>query len=161
DGGDYYRRLLTLTEAGEGFTESAVIGEVTGLSIGDRYLFDAAGECVTTLAASPAADSVAEHLPSLTTQSPPATGPGLAFLPHRPRVTLLLVGGGHVSQAVAGLAADCGFSIWVIDDRERFASKEMFPAAGRLMVGSIGETLRGLVPGLTPATYALVMTRGH
>jgi xanthine dehydrogenase accessory factor len=161
DGGDYYRRLLSLTEAGEGFTEAAVIGDAAGVSIGDRYLFNATGSQVTALAATTAWDAVAAHLPSLTTQSRPATVRGIAFLPHRPRVTLLLVGGGHVSQAVARLGAECGFSVWVVDDRERFASKELFPAADRLFVGSIGDTLRALVPALTPATYALVMTRGH
>jgi xanthine dehydrogenase accessory factor len=161
DRGDYYRRLLALTESGAGFTEAAVIADAAGLPVGDRYLFDAAGKHVHSLAASPAWDAVAAHLPPLTTQSRPATVRGIAFLPHRPRITLLLVGGGHVSQAVARLGAECGFSIWVVDDRERFASKELFPAAERLFVGSIGETLRTLVPALTPATYALVMTRGH
>jgi xanthine dehydrogenase accessory factor len=161
DRGDYYRRLLERTEAGEGFTEGAVIGDAAGLAIGDRYLFDAAGKPIDALAASPVWDAVAAHLPPLTTQSRPATVKGIAFLPHRPRITLLLVGGGHVSQAVARLAAECGFSIWVVDDRERFASKELFPAADRLLVGSVGETLRTVIATLTPATYALVMTRGH
>jgi xanthine dehydrogenase accessory factor len=160
-GGDYYRRLLALTEAGEGFTEAAVIGDAAGLSIGDRFLFGATGNQIAALAMTPSWEAVAAHLPSLTTQSRPATVRGITFLPHRPRITLLLVGGGHVSQAVARLAAECGFSVWVVDDRERFASKELFPAADRLFVGSIGDTLRNVVPSLTPATYALVMTRGH
>ena len=159
--GDYYRRLLALTEGGEGFTEAAVIADAAGLPVGDRYLFNAAGQPVAALAASPAWDAVAAHLPSLTTQSRPATVRGIAFLPHRPRVRLLLVGGGHVGQAVARLGAECGFSIWVVDDRESFANRDRFPAADRLLIGSIGETLRTLVPTLAPATYALVMTRGH
>src|SRR4051812_40600474 len=160
-GADYSRALLDRTERGTGYTEAAVVGEAAGLPVGDRYLFDAAGPPVAALADAPIWEAVAARLPALTPRSRPATVRGIAFLPHRPRITLLLVGGGHVGQAVARLAAEVGFSIWVVDDRERFASRELFPAADRLFVGSIGETLRGLVPNLTPATYALVMTRGH
>jgi xanthine dehydrogenase accessory factor len=158
---DYYRRLLALTESGSGFTEAVVIGEAAGQPIGDRYLVDASGKSVASLAEFPDWTAVGDQLPPLSTRSRPSTIRGIAYLPVRPRVTLLLVGGGHVSQAVARLAAEVGFSVWVVDDRERFAGPELFPSANRFLVGSIGETLRGLVPQLTPASYALVMTRGH
>src|SRR5213078_2540637 len=86
---------------------------------------------------------------------------GIAYLPTLPRVTVFLVGGGHVGQAVARLAAEVGFDVWVLDDRDRFASPERFPAASRRFVGDIGTTLRDLAPALTPSTFALVLTRGH
>src|SRR5262249_18267304 len=85
----------------------------------------------------------------------------VAYLPAPPRVTVLLVGGGHVGQAVARLAAEVDFDVWVLDDRDRYASPERFPAAERLLVGDIGPTLRGLAPTLTPSVYAVVLTRGH
>jgi xanthine dehydrogenase accessory factor len=82
-------------------------------------------------------------------------------MPAQPRVTLLLVGGGHVGQAVAQLASDVGFDIWVLDDRDRFVSPERFPTASRRLVGDIGITLRDLAPALTPHTFAVILTRGH
>jgi xanthine dehydrogenase accessory factor len=160
-GADYYRALAALAERGDGFTEAVAIGEGSGLPVGDRYLFDAAGTPVTALADVPVWEAVIAQLPAPSPKSRPATVRGIAFLPTKPRITLLLVGGGHVSQAVARLAGEVGFRVWVVDDRERFASRECFPNADRLMVGSIGDTLAGLAPQLTPATYALAMTRGH
>jgi xanthine dehydrogenase accessory factor len=79
-----------------------------------------------------------------------------------PRITLLIVGGGHVGQAVAKLAAEVDFDIWVLDDRERYASRERFPSAQRLVVGEIGPALNELVEReVNPSTYCLVVTRGH
>ena len=78
-----------------------------------------------------------------------------------PRVTLLLVGGGHVGHAVAKLAAEVGFDVWVLDDRERYVGADRFPAASRRLIGDIGTTLRGLAPSLTPSTFAVILTRGH
>ena len=86
---------------------------------------------------------------------------GVAYLPALPRVTLLLVGGGHVGNAVAKLAAEVGFDIWVLDDRERYVSADRFPTASRRLVGDIGTTLRDLAPALTPSTFSVILTRGH
>jgi xanthine dehydrogenase accessory factor len=74
---------------------------------------------------------------------------------------LLIVGAGHVGQAVARLAAEVDFDVWVLDDRASFASRERFPSAHRLLVGAIGSTLQQLAPSLTPSTFCLIMTRGH
>jgi xanthine dehydrogenase accessory factor len=74
---------------------------------------------------------------------------------------LLPVGGGHVGQAVAKLASDVGFDIWVLDDRERFVGPERFPTARRRLTGDIGTVLKELAPTLTPATFAVILTRGH
>ena len=68
---------------------------------------------------------------------------GIAYLPILPRITLLIVGGGHVGQAVAKLAAEVDFDIWVLDDRERYASRERFPGRAGC-VGDIGGTLKDL-----------------
>src|SRR5262245_34558653 len=35
----YYRRMRSLADAGEGFTEAVVITDAAGLPVGDRYLF--------------------------------------------------------------------------------------------------------------------------
>jgi xanthine dehydrogenase accessory factor len=87
---------------------------------------------------------------------------GVAYLPILPRVTLLLVGGGHVAQAVTRLAAEVDFDVWVLDDREAYASPQRFPAAQRRFVGDIGATLKELVrTEVGPSVYALIVTRGH
>jgi xanthine dehydrogenase accessory factor len=155
----YYHRLHELAERGDGFTEAVVIaGE---LPPGDRYLFDPAGAPAAHLAGRPAWDAVAAHLAPLASRPRPAVRHGIAYLPTPPRVTVLLVGGGHVGQAVARLAADVGFDVWVLDDREKYASRDRFPTASRRLVGDIGATLKDLAPALTPSVYAVILTRGH
>lgn len=169
----YYRKLHDLAERGAGYTEAVVIGDALGLPIGDRYLFDAEGALAEHLAADGNRDmdsaigtrsvptTITDNLRPLSSHPKPATRHGIAYLPAQPRITLLLVGGGHVGQAVARLAADVGFDIWVLDDRDKFVSPERFPTAGRRLVGDIGTTLRDLVPTLTPSTFAVILTRGH
>jgi xanthine dehydrogenase accessory factor len=157
----YYQSLHALADRGAGYTEAVVIGDALGLPVGDRYLFDATGAPASQLADQPNWERVAEHLTPLSARPKPATRHGVAYLPASPRITLLLVGGGHVGQAVARLAADVGFDIWVQDDRDRFVSPERFPTASRRLVGDIGTTLRDLAPALTPSTFAVILTRGH
>jgi xanthine dehydrogenase accessory factor len=69
---------------------------------------------------------------------------------------------------VARLAADVDFDIWVLDDRQAYASRERFPSARQRTVGDIGQTLKELVKArddgsaqVTPSHYALIVTRGH
>jgi xanthine dehydrogenase accessory factor len=157
----YYRRLHELADRGDGFTEVVVVGDAAGLTVGDRYLFDAGGSLNTQFADRPAAETVAAGLVQLSSRPKPALRQGVVYLPTLPRVTVLLVGGGHVGQAVARLASDVGFDVCVLDDRDRFAGPERFPTASRRMVGDIGVTLRDLAPKLTPHTFALILTRGH
>jgi len=157
----YYRELLPLLEIGMGFTEAVVIAETTGLAVGDRYLFDATGQAIHCSAARPVWDVIAAHLPPLASRRRPEVHSGVAYLPTHPRITLLLVGGGHVSLAVARLAAEVDFRVWVLDDREKFANADRFPTADRFFVGNIGGTLREVVPHLGTNTFALIMTRGH
>ena len=71
----------------------------------------------------------------------------------------MIVGAGHVGQAVAELAAQAGFDVWVVDDRQQYANRERFPAAQRILVGPIDEVIPTLQ--ITPLTYALIVTRGH
>ncbi|HVS37153.1 MAG TPA: XdhC family protein [Gemmataceae bacterium] len=153
----YYRGLGELAEVGRGFTEAVVVGERAG----DRYLFDGDGVLAAFLAERPAPEAVAAQLSPLAERPRPATRQGVAYLPILPRVVLFLVGGGHVGQATARLAAEVGFEIWVLDDREQYITPERFPAASRRLAGEIGPTLADLAPSLAPNVYALILTRGH
>ncbi|HMF12305.1 MAG TPA: XdhC family protein, partial [Gemmataceae bacterium] len=128
---------------------------------GGRHLFDGNGQPVARLANGTTPADIAAHLVPLDRRPGPSVQHGIAYLPVLPRITLLIVGGGHVGQAVAKLGAEVDFDIWVLDDRERYASRERFPLAQRLLVGDIGGTLAKLAAEVTPSVYALIVTRGH
>jgi xanthine dehydrogenase accessory factor len=158
---DYYRRLFALADAGNGWTEAVAVERAVGV----RYLFDAEGNLVTCLNGTGQTpvppDVIAANLQPLATRPKTAVHAGIAYLPTFPRVTLFLVGGGHVARAVADLAAKVGFQVWVLDDREKFVGADRFPDAEKRLVGDIGDTLITLAPTLGPHHYALVLTRGH
>jgi len=71
----------------------------------------------------------------------------------------VIVGGGHVGQAVGNLAADLDFDVWVVDDREEYVSAARFPRAERRIAGPMDRILPELE--ITPNTYCLIVTRGH
>jgi xanthine dehydrogenase accessory factor len=157
----YYSRFRELVEAGQGCTEAVVLS-APGLPVGNRYLFDAEGRPVAQVGEGPVPPEVVQHLVPVQRRPRPAVHRGIAYLPILPRITLLIVGGGHVGQAVARLAAEVDFDIWVLDDRERYACRERFPTARRLIVGDIGTTLKELVRTvISPSVYCLIVTRGH
>ena len=159
----YYRSLLDLAEAGQGFTEAVVVkGDSDGLPAGGRYLFGPDGKTVGQTVAGAVPEAVRSSLVPLTRRPECSVAKGIAYLPVLPRITLLIVGGGHVGQAVARLASEVDFDSWVVDDRQSYASPERFPTAERLVVGDIGQTLEKLVrDGIGKSTYCLIVTRGH
>jgi xanthine dehydrogenase accessory factor len=161
---NYFRQLREFVDGGRGCTETIVIGEQAQKQppVGSRYLFDRAGELVTQLGNGAQDDVLAGLVKPLGRRPGPSVQRGIACLPILPRITLLIVGGGHVGQAVAKLAAEVDFDVWVLDDRERYASRERFPTARRLLVGDIGNTLKQLVQrDINLATYCIIVTRGH
>lgn len=74
-----------------------------------------------------------------------------------PRV--IVVGAGHVGQAVGRLAVRAGFALTVVDDRPDFASAARFPEAGELVVCALEELADRVAVG--PQSYVLIMTRAH
>ena len=168
----YFARLHRLVEAGAGCTEAVILapaltpdpsprGRGENPAIGTRYLFDVNGALLDQLGDAPLPDTVRQGLIPLAKRPKPYHVHGVAYLPRLPRITLLIVGGGHVGQAVAKLASDVDFDIWVLDDRDAYANPTRFPSAQRHLVGDIGQTLKSLATEITPAIYALVITRGH
>jgi xanthine dehydrogenase accessory factor len=75
------------------------------------------------------------------------------------RPPLLIVGAGHVGQALARLAVDLDFHVIVLDDRADFASPERFPAGVELRPGSMVQTLENYP--IDPTCYVVIVTRGH
>jgi xanthine dehydrogenase accessory factor len=76
-----------------------------------------------------------------------------------PRPRLLIVGGGHVGQAVAVQASWVGFDITVIDDRPEYTQPALFPAGTTRRCGEIAREVAGLP--FDPDTYIVLVTRGH
>ncbi|MCL4534497.1 MAG: XdhC family protein [Bacteroidetes bacterium] len=91
---------------------------------------------------------------------PPEERPKVIFVePFLPRPTLLVVGAGHVGQAISRLAKWLDFEVVVLDNRPQYVTAERFPDADTLIVDEF-------VPGLqafpvTPSTYVVLVTRGH
>lgn len=159
----YYRALQERVGNGRGCTEVLIVDDqVTGLPLGTRYLIDEEQSLVVQVGETPLPDQVSAQLRPLKTRPAPMVQRGFCHLPILPRVTLLIVGGGHVGQAVARLAATVDFDIEVLDDRVTYASAERFPMARQRIVGDIGTKLKERVQaGLDSSTWALIVTRGH
>jgi xanthine dehydrogenase accessory factor len=94
-------------------------------------------------------------------QDNPQTGERLEALVEavvaKPR--LLIVGGGHVGQAIALQANIVGFDIVVIDDRAEFTRPELFPEATSTLTGDIPQTVAAFPH--SDDTYIALVTRGH
>lgn len=143
---EYYAAMEKLVAGGGGWTELvALSNNRAGLRPGGRSLF-AAGALVASLDGPRVRLSASE---------------GMAVLHTHPRLRLLIVGGGHVGRAVAQLAHNVDFDVWVLDDRDSCVSQSRFPHASRRIVGDVGRTLASLQSEITPATFALIVTRGH
>jgi xanthine dehydrogenase accessory factor len=157
----YFRALEQALQASAGFTEVVVIdpGQASCPVLGARFLLDRDGRTLASLPSALMPGGLAGRVAPLAQRPKPAVRGGLAFLPNWPRIRLLIVGAGHVGQAVAGLAAQADFDVWVVDDRRQFANHERFPKAQRILVGPIEEVLPSLE--ITAQTYALIVTRGH
>jgi len=160
---DYMLRLHELAARGEGATEAIVFdGEASGLPAGAAYLFDAEGRLVTQVRGDGTSSTPAvieDNLQPLSERPRPYARCGVAYLPLLPRCRLVIVGGGHVGQAVGQLAAELDFDVWVVDDRAEYVTEARFPAAERLISGRMGDVLPQLE--ITPSTYCLIVTRGH
>src|SRR5262249_41113745 len=160
---EYYQQLQRLIQEGCGCTEAvAFAAKEPGVPAGCRWLFDGDNRVVGALADGAPPDTVTRHLTPVRQRPRPSVQHGIAYLPILPRITLLIVGAGHVGQAVGQLASQMDFDIWVLDDREAFASEQRFPTARRRIVGDIGPSLEKLRPsGIDPSVYCIIMTRGH
>ncbi|MGA9533124.1 MAG: XdhC family protein [Anaerolineales bacterium] len=78
--------------------------------------------------------------------------------PIKPPPTVVVIGAGHVGQAVAHLAGWLGFHVVVADDRQEFVSKQISPAADELICAPLSE-LAAQLPS-HDQSYMLLTTRG-
>lgn len=122
-------------------------------------------ESVTANTRFPGADAIQQTLDrektALFASDPSAVPSQLEVLvePLLPQPIVLLVGGGHVGQAVAVQANLVGFDIAVIDDRDQFARHELFPNNSTIVCGDIGKEVADFP--IAADTYVVIATHGH
>lgn len=158
----YFRILAERVDAGHGTSEAIVYdAAATGLTTPSSYLLDGDGNLLAMLHASEPIlpNLIAQELKPLELRPRPYLASGVSFLPVLPRCRLIIVGGGHVGQAVAELATPLDFEVWVVDDRADVVSESRFPKADRRIAGSVDQVLPGLP--IDSDTYCLIVTRGH
>ena len=73
-----------------------------------------------------------------------------------PRPTLLILGGGHVGQAVAEIGALLGYRIAVMDERPEMVTEERFPQAEVRLTGDVVQQVTDFP--LTGHTYVVMVT---
>jgi xanthine/CO dehydrogenase XdhC/CoxF family maturation factor len=78
---------------------------------------------------------------------------------HVPSIRIVLVGGGHIGQAMAKISHILGFEIVVYDEREAFTVPELFPQGTELVCGSYAEVALKLE--LRKSDYAVILTHAH
>lgn len=76
-----------------------------------------------------------------------------------PTPRLLIVGGGHVGQAVAFQADVLGFDVTVIDDREEFAEPGLFPTGTKAASGDVKDLVASFPKGKD--AYIVLVSKGH
>jgi xanthine dehydrogenase accessory factor len=157
----YYESLASMAEENRTTLETVVFdGEQSGLPETSCFLFDEDRQLVARLRGDEKmAHSLADSLPDLAKRPQASAIRGVAYLPRLRRCRLVIVGGGHVGQALGELAADLDFDVWVVDDRAEYANPNRFPKAERHIVGPIDEVLPQLE--ITGDTYCVIVTRGH
>ncbi len=154
----YFRSLSELLRRGSGMTEAIVVeAEAAGCPVGTRACFDEDGTRAGHYGDS--ADGSMISPAPLADRPRPSVRQGVAYLPTLARVRLVIVGAGHVGQAVAELAARADFDVTIVDDRRQYANAERFPSAETIVVGPLDEVIPSLP--MTVNTFALIVTRGH
>ncbi len=79
--------------------------------------------------------------------------------PILPAASLSIFGAGHVSLSLCKTAANAGFDVTVIDDREAYANRQRFPAAKQIIVDDFDRSMAQLNPN--ESSYIAIVTRGH
>ncbi len=77
----------------------------------------------------------------------------------RERPRLVILGGGHVGRALAGVAVQAGFAVEVVDDRPEFAQANAFPDGVRVVCRPFAGALEAV--GADAESLVVVCTRGH
>lgn len=174
---DIYRRIAELSERGESAAVCTVVSATgsTPRRAGSKILVLADGRTEGTIGGgemegrviAAALEAMQDGQPRLLEYSltdPSRGDPGVCggqmevyVETIKPHPTILVVGAGHVGQAVAHLARWLGFRVVVSDDRPEYATREAVPDAHETLNIPLAD-----IPArfkITPLTYAVLTTR--
>jgi len=87
------------------------------------------------------------------------TQPVVYAEPIHPDDLLYIFGAGHISTCLAPMAQAAGFTVRVVDDRAEFANRQRFPDIEGVLAIPFEEAFDRI--RITPATYIVIVTRGH
>ncbi len=157
----YFHKLEEVASTGQGCTEAIILDpEQAGSGqAADRYLLDESGAILASRGGGDVPAALVENLRPMVKRPRPYVVQGVSYLPQVGHCRLIVVGGGHVGQKLAQLAADVDFDVWVVDDREEYCNQDRFPMAKRLFVAPIDTALSGLE--IDADTFCVIATRGH
>jgi len=79
--------------------------------------------------------------------------------PFSANFTLFIFGAGHVGKKLAELCAVLDIAHWVIDDREEFAKRELFPGAAGVLCSGFKESFSKL--RFNEHSRIVIVTYGH
>jgi xanthine dehydrogenase accessory factor len=83
----------------------------------------------------------------------------LFFEPHFPLPELIIVGAGHIGQALAHQGILLDFQVTVMDNRPDQITKEKFPGIHRSFSGSFEDAFQQV--NITDNSYVVIATQGH
>ena len=76
-----------------------------------------------------------------------------------PQQELIILGGGHVGQRIAQIAHAIGMPHIVVDDREEFANRSLFPHAMKVIITDFKKAFDRIEP--TEKSFIVIVTRCH
>ena len=122
-------------------------------------------EAIPSDAGFPGADAIrsclARETPKLLVQDSQDPDVSMEVLvePVVPQPLLMIVGGGHIGQALALQAVLIGFDVTVIDDRPEFTNLDLFPEGVKTRCGDITKEVAAFP--IDKDTYIVIVNRGH
>lgn len=143
--------------------ERAVL--LTSVRGGDTLEVDVAflpDPAIASIAEFPGPEAIRETLGRQETRlfvSPEPDAMEVLVEPLLPSPVLLIVGGGHVGQALAAQAALVGFRVVVLDDRPEFTDPALFPEGVATRCAPMEDELARYP--IDADTYIVIVTRGH
>lgn len=74
-------------------------------------------------------------------------------------IELLILGGGHIALPLCQMGKILGYNVTVVDDRPFFANTQRFSSADKVICNDFIQALEQIA--ITPATFVVIVTRGH
>lgn len=74
-------------------------------------------------------------------------------------IELLVLGGGHIALPLCEMGKILGYNVTVVDDRPFFANSQRFSGVDKVVCNDFGKALEEIE--ITPATFIVIVTRGH